>query len=155
MNTPRQSLKILLVVVLPALAVFSTGQAQPPYGAPPGYGGPPGYGPPPGYDPRYPGRRTAGQAQSAAASVTINEPQDGAEVASGKPVTLKYQVVPGPQGDHVHVYVNGTEVAILRELTGSYTVGVLPAGRNELAIKVVNRAHVPIGVESSVTVNVH
>jgi hypothetical protein len=89
-----------------------------------------------------------------AASVTIYEPQDGAQLTAGEPVTLTFKVVPGPQGDHVHVYVDGREVAILRKLEGSYAVGPLTPGHHALAIKVVNRAHVPIGVESSIAVDV-
>ena len=136
MNTRKQVLSIILCSVLPILAAVPAAQAQP-YGQP---------------------RNTAGQAENPARAeaplVTIHAPQDGAELAAGEPVTLKYKVIPGPRGDHVHVYVNGGEIAILRELEGSYVVGPLDPGRHEVAIKVVNRAHVPIGVESSVTVDV-
>jgi hypothetical protein len=92
-------------------------------------------------------------AQTQAPSVIIQAPQDGAALAAGEPVELQYKVVPGPRGDHIHVYVDGAEVAILRELEGTYTVAPQGPGPHELAIKVVNRAHVPIGVESAVTVD--
>ncbi len=89
-----------------------------------------------------------------AASVSIFTPVDGAEIDAGQPFTLKYQVSPGPKGDHVHLYINGTEVAILRKLEGSYRIAPLSEGRYELSVKVVNRAHVPIGVEASVNIDV-
>jgi len=156
MSSPRKLLSTVLCAGLPALAVMPAALAQP-YG-PPGYA-PPGYGPPPGYG--HPGNGPVYAAQSAenparehAASVTISEPQDGAQLNGGEKVKLKYRVIAGPQGDHVHVYVDGEEVSILRELEGSYAIGPVNPGRHELAIKVVNRAHVPIGVESSIAVEV-
>jgi hypothetical protein len=88
-----------------------------------------------------------------AASVTIHAPKDGSELQADQPVQISYQVTPGPKGDHVHLYVNGKEVAILRRLEGTHETSPLSAGRHELAIKVVNRAHVPIGVEALVTVD--
>jgi len=88
------------------------------------------------------------------ASVTITSPSDGAKFKADEPIILSYEVVPGPRGDHVHVYVDGEEVAILRELEGNFVLDPLPRGRHELAIKVVNRGHVPIGVESTISVTV-
>jgi hypothetical protein len=161
MSSPWKLLSTVLCAGLPALAMMPAALAQP-YGpadyAPPGYG-PPGYGPPPryghpGYGPVYSAQSRENPAQAQAASVTISEPQDGAQLNGGEQVALKYKVVPGPQGDHVHVYVDRREVAILRELEGRYALGPLTPGRHELAIKVVNRAHVPIGVESSIAVEV-
>jgi hypothetical protein len=93
-------------------------------------------------------------AQTQTGSVTISSPEDGARLKAGQPITLSYRVLPGPQGDHVHVYVDGDEVAILRELEGNFVLDPLPLGRHELAIKVVNRGHVPIGVESAIHVEV-
>jgi hypothetical protein len=161
MSGLRKLLSTVLCAGLPALAAMPAAFAQP-YGppgyAPPGYG-PPGYGAPPGYGRAGYGPVSAAQsgenpAQAQAASVIISEPKDGAQLNGGEQVTLKYKVVPGPQGDHVHVYVDGEEVAILRELEGSYAVGPLTPGRHKVGIKVVNRAHVPIGVASSVAIYV-
>lgn len=86
----------------------------------------------------------------AEASVTIRAPADGAVIKSGAPVELDYAVIPGPRGDHVHVYVDDEEVAILRRLDGQHRLDPLPPGRHEVTIKVVNRAHVPIGVQGAV-----
>ncbi|MEA3278462.1 MAG: hypothetical protein U9Q81_24830 [Pseudomonadota bacterium] len=161
MSSLRKLLSTVLCAGLPALAMMPAASAQP-YG-PPGYAppvyGPYGYGVPPGYGRAgyahvYAAQSRANPAREQAVSVTISEPQDGAQLNGGEQVTLGYKVVPGPQGDHVHVYVDGEEVSILRELEGSYAIGPVTPGRHELAIKVVNRAHVPIGVESSIAVEV-
>jgi hypothetical protein len=87
-------------------------------------------------------------------SVTITSPADGATLAATDPHELVYEVVTGPRGDHVHVYVDDAEVGILRQLTGSYTLPALAAGEREICIRVVNRAHVPVGVDGCIKVTV-
>lgn len=88
------------------------------------------------------------------AYVKITAPADGATLDGFEPGKLVYDVRPGPKGDHVHVYVDEEEVGILRQLAGSYSLGPLPPGTPTLCVKVVNKAHVPIGVEQCVKVNV-
>ena len=144
----------------PGLGPYGPGPYPP---LPPGYG-PPGYYPAPPYGRSAPSRG-ADQSQSkrgtggqgggdaqAEASVRIHAPEDGARLPAGEPVFLDYSVNPGPRGDHIHLYVDGEEVAIVQQLEGRYSVGELRPGRHELAIKVVNKSHAPIGVESSVAV---
>jgi hypothetical protein len=131
-----KTLSVLFFASLPWLAPVSSLHGQP-YGY--GYGD---YGQP----------RTAKPMASGEASITIKTPHDGATLSAGQPVTLQYRIDPGPRGDHIHVYVDGREVAILRQLQGSYVVERLSPGPHELGIKIVNSAHVPIGVESSVSV---
>lgn len=91
-------------------------------------------------------------AAAAEAYVGIAAPVDGAKLDAMELTKLVYEARPGPKGDHVHVYVGGKEVGILRQLKGSYTLEPLPAGAQTLCVKVVNRAHVPIGVEQCVKV---
>jgi len=86
--------------------------------------------------------------------VNITAPSDGEILDVMDQNKIAYDVEPGPDGDHVHVYIDDEEVGILRQLTGSYTFESLPEGEHELCIKVVNRAHVPIGVEDCVNVRV-
>ncbi|MGD8588480.1 MAG: Ig-like domain-containing protein [Chromatiales bacterium] len=93
-------------------------------------------------------------AQAQVASVTITTPENGAKLNTDNPITLSYTVTPGPVGDHVHVYVDGSEVGILRQLQGNFIIDPLPRGRHVLAIKIVNKDHVPIGVESSISIDV-
>jgi len=86
--------------------------------------------------------------------VPITSPADGAPLDAMDQNRLVYEVDPGPRGDHVHVYVDGDEVGILRQLKGSYTLETLAPGSRELCVKVVNKAHTPIGVQDCVQVRV-
>jgi hypothetical protein len=92
-----------------------------------------------------------GAAYCADGSVTISSPAEGAKVGlSG--IKLDYDVVPGPKGDHVHVYVDGEEASLLRQLKGSYTVEKLTAGKHTLCVRVVDKGHTPVGLEKCVQV---
>ena len=93
-------------------------------------------------------------AMAAEGSITIESPKDGAKLDAMNQNKLVYAVVPGPGGDHVHVYVDGKEVGILRQLKGSYTLETLAAGPHDICIKVVNKAHTPTGVQHCVKVQV-
>lgn len=88
------------------------------------------------------------------AYVKILSPADGAKLDSMDLAKLVYEVRPGPKGDHIHVYVDGKEVGILQRLKGSYALESLSPGQHSLCIKVVNKAHVPIGVEQCVKARV-
>ncbi|MFN3750887.1 MAG: hypothetical protein ACK4SR_05910 [Thiobacillus sp.] len=87
--------------------------------------------------------------------VTITSPAAGATLDAMDENKLVYEVDPGPRGDHVHVYVDNKEVGILRRLKGSYTLETLSPGKRNLCVKVVNKAHVPIGIEQCVQVVVN
>jgi hypothetical protein len=69
-------------------------------------------------------------------------------------IRLAYEVNPGPRGDHAHLYVDNKEVAILRERKGSYLLETLSSGNRSLCVKVVNKAHVPIGIGQCIQVTV-
>jgi hypothetical protein len=86
--------------------------------------------------------------------VTITSPAAGATLDAMDENKLVYEVDPGPRGDHVHVYVDDKEVGILRQLKGSYTLETLSSGKRDICVKVVNKAHVPVGVEQCVQVSV-
>lgn len=86
------------------------------------------------------------------ASVKFLSPADGARLDSMAQNKASYEVVPGPRGDHVHFYIDGQEVAVLRQLKGSYTMETLGPGKHELCIKVVNKGHTPIGVQHCINV---
>ena len=88
------------------------------------------------------------------ASVVITAPANGAKLDSMAQNKVSYEVVPGPQGDHVHLYVDGKQMAVIRQLKGSYTMETLAPGSREICIKVVNKNHTPIGVQQCVNVTV-
>ena len=86
--------------------------------------------------------------------VTITSPKPGATLDAMEENQVVYEVDPGPRGDHVHVYVDNQEVGILRKLKGSYTLETLSPGKRDICVKVVNKAHVPVGIEQCVQVTV-
>lgn len=88
------------------------------------------------------------------AMVTISSPAEGAKLAATAPIEIVYDVTPGPTGDHTHLYVDGKEEAVLRQLKSSHKLEPLARGMHELCIKVVNKNHTPIGVEKCVKVEV-
>jgi hypothetical protein len=84
----------------------------------------------------------------------IISPVDGATLDALDEIRLAYEVEPGPRGDHAHLYVDDKEVAILRKLKGSYLLETLSSGKRSLCVKVVNKAHVPIGIGQCIQVTV-
>ena len=88
------------------------------------------------------------------AMVTISAPAAGARLAATAPIEIVYDVTPGPAGDHTHLYVDGNEEAVLRQLKGNHKLEPLARGMHELCIKVVNKNHTPIGVDKCVKVDV-
>jgi len=93
-------------------------------------------------------------ALAAEASVTITSPANGAKLDRMALNKIDYVIVPGPQGDHVHLYMDGKESAVLRQLKGSYPLDMPAAGNHEICIKVVNKGHTPIGVQQCIKVTV-
>lgn len=86
--------------------------------------------------------------------VLITSPADGATLDAMNEIRLAYEVNPGPRGDHAHLYVDNKEVAILRQLKGSYPLETPAIGRHSLCVKIVNKAHVPIGIGQCIQVTV-
>lgn len=83
----------------------------------------------------------------------IKSPADGAKLDAMTMGKIEYQVDPGPKGDHVHLYVDDKEAAILRQLSGTHTLAeTLAPGKHTVCIKVVNKAHVPVGIENCIKV---
>lgn len=87
-------------------------------------------------------------------SVKILAPAENAKLDAMAQNRISYEVSPGPKGDHTHLYVDGKEVAVLRQLKGSHALEALAPGNRELCIKVVNKNHTPIGIEKCVKVKV-
>jgi len=86
--------------------------------------------------------------------VLITSPADGATLDALAENRLVYEVDPGPHGDHVHIYVDNKEAGILRKLKGSFLLEAPSPGKHDLCVKVVNKAHVPVGLEKCIQVTV-
>lgn len=69
-------------------------------------------------------------------------------------IMLKYDAVPGPEGDHLHLNVDGKRVDVIHQLKGTAEVGSLPSGKHHICLAVNTTAHVPTGVEGCVDVTV-
>ena len=95
----------------------------------------------------------AGSAFAAAGKVDIMSvsPKD---IYTKDKIMLKYDAVPGPEGDHLHLNVDGKRVDVIRQLSGTATVDPLPSGKHHICLAVNTAAHVPTGVEGCVDVNV-
>ena len=94
----------------------------------------------------------SGSAYAAEGKVVILSPADGATVDSYYSFKLKYEAEPGPNGDHLHLNIDGKRVDIIRQLKGNVEVGPLPVGKHEVCLAVNTKAHVPTGVEKCISV---
>lgn len=96
----------------------------------------------------------SGASAQATGSAKLVSPADGAMLNTVSPVLVTYEVVPGSKVDHIHLYVDGKEAAVLRETRGTHSLTPMSAGTHELCIKAVTRAHVPTGIEQCLKVTV-
>lgn len=94
----------------------------------------------------------SGSAYADAGKVTIMSPANGAMVSSHDKVMLNYAADPGPNGDHLHLNVDGKRVDVIHQLKGSAEVDPLSPGKHHLCLAVNTRAHVPTGVEGCIDV---
>jgi len=88
------------------------------------------------------------------ASITITAPEDGAVLDAGEVYQLQYAVVPGPGGDHFHVWVDGERGPGVHTMQGTYDLPKLAPGTHTITVKVVDKGHVPTGPEKTIHVQV-
>jgi hypothetical protein len=88
------------------------------------------------------------------ASIKILSPGDGAQLDAGEEYPLQYEVVPGPGGDHFHVWVDSERGPGIHTAKGTYTLPKMTAGEHVITIKVVDKGHVPTGPQKSIKVRV-
>jgi hypothetical protein len=84
----------------------------------------------------------------------ILSPADGAKLPAKQNFDLQYEVHEGAKADHVHLYIDGDEAAVIHKLKGSYTIDGLDPGKHGICLRVVNKSHVPVGTESCIHVTV-
>lgn len=95
-----------------------------------------------------------GAAQAADGSITILSPANGTWLDSMERASISFAVEPGTAGDHVQLYVDDCEVAVLLELTGDYALPALIPGPRDVCIKLVDKGNTPVGVEKCIKVMV-
>jgi len=93
-------------------------------------------------------------AMAAGTKIDISSPVDGAKLDAKEQNKLDYNITLANDGDHIHVYVDDKETALLRQMKGSHTLESLAPGKHEICIKIVNRNHTPIDIERCVKVTV-
>jgi len=93
-------------------------------------------------------------AMAADSKIEIISPADGAKLDAMEQNKMEYDVTLGSGADHIHVYVDGKEEALLRQMKGSYTMTTMAPGNHQICIKLVNKNHTPIGVERCIKVGV-
>lgn len=96
-------------------------------------------------------------AADSAGSITISSPANGAMLLSGSGNKLEFNVHLGPNGNHVHIYVDDQRPIIDRDIgycPCSINFPDLSPGKHTIAVKEATVSHALTGVEDSVTVTV-
>ncbi|MDO8463706.1 MAG: hypothetical protein Q7S46_00410 [Gallionella sp.] len=95
---------------------------------------------------------TTSLALAAEAKIDITSPADGSKLDAKAQSKFAYEVTMGGESDHAHLYVDGKQVALLRQMKGNHTLDPLARGMHEICAKIVNKNHTPIGVERCIKV---
>ena len=91
-------------------------------------------------------------ALAADGKVTILAPADGAVVSTKDKVTVSYEAEWGPKGNHLHFYLDGHRVGILRQDKGTTDVSIPTAGKHELCLEIETSWHFSTGVKQCISV---
>jgi len=84
--------------------------------------------------------------------VTFLSPANGATVSASEKVTVNYEAVLGPKGDHLHLYLDGKKIDVLRQAKGTAEVGTLSPGKHHICITINTSWHFSTGVEECIDV---
>ena len=88
------------------------------------------------------------------ARINIISPADNERVERGEEYQLAYEVIPGPVGDHFHVWVDGQRGPGIHDSKGVYTLPKFSTvGEHDVTIKVVDKGHIPTGPQKSIKLN--
>jgi len=95
-------------------------------------------------------------AADTAGLITITSPANGATLQSAGN-KLEFNVHLGPNGNHVHIYVDDQHPIVFRDVSHcpcSIDLPQLSPGKHTIAVKEATSSHAMTGVEGSVTVTV-
>jgi hypothetical protein len=87
-------------------------------------------------------------------SIKIVAPGDHTQIEANEEYRLIYEVIPGSAGDHFHVWVDDKRGPGVHDTKGVYMLPKLSSGEHVITIKVVDKGHIPIGSQQSITVTV-
>jgi hypothetical protein len=74
------------------------------------------------------------------AKITILSPQEG-EIFKSDEVPMRYKLVKGKRGNHLHAYVDGKLMGMLSDPSGGTLTGIQP-GKHVLELRVTTEDHV-------------
>ena len=94
----------------------------------------------------------SGQALADAASVTITSPANNATFSKDSNAELSYEATPGPDGDHLHLYLDGKRIDVLHPMKGKADLGMLDPGKHHVCLTVNAKGHAPTGAEACIDV---
>jgi len=95
-------------------------------------------------------------AADSAGSITITSPANGAMLQSAGN-KLEFNVHLGPNGNHVHVYIDDQDPIVFRDVSHcpcSIALPKLSSGKHTIVVKEATSSHAMTGVQSSVTATV-
>jgi hypothetical protein len=90
-------------------------------------------------------------------SITITSPTNGEVLKSDSGNKLQFNVHLGPNGNHVHIYVDDQNPIVFRDVGHcpcSVDLPVLTSGKHTIVIKEATSSHAMTGVQASVTASV-
>lgn len=93
-----------------------------------------------------------GSAFAADGSIVISSPLNGAVVSAKDKVPVAYVAILGTTGDHLHLYLDGKRVDVLRAAKGSTDLDALSVGKHHVCLTVNTNSHAPTGVETCVDI---
>jgi hypothetical protein len=84
--------------------------------------------------------------------VTFLAPVDGAVVNTKDKVTVFYEAELGPKGNHLHLYLDGHRVDVLRQTKGSADIDIKKAGKHEICLEIETSWHFSTDVRKCISV---
>ncbi|MGA8146116.1 MAG: hypothetical protein WB870_00895 [Gallionellaceae bacterium] len=94
----------------------------------------------------------SGSAFAADGKITISAPANDATVTPNDDVEITYEAVLGPNGNHLHLYLDDKRIDVLHQLKGKADVGMIPAGSHKICLTENTASHAPTGVETCINV---
>ena len=91
---------------------------------------------------------------SESGTVRITSPEDGASLPAGEPLKVEFVAALGFKGRHVQLQLDEREPVVLDNREGSHSFSDLGPGEHTVRVALLNRAHVDLGVEDSITVTI-
>jgi hypothetical protein len=96
-------------------------------------------------------------AADSAGSIAITSPANGAVLQSDSGNKLGFNVHLGPNGNHVHIYVDDQNPIVFRDVGHcpcSINLPVLKSGKHTVVVKEATASHALTGVEGTVAFSV-